>query len=89
MAPRKKKILRPVIVVDRAAFLQSLNIISSVIQAMGEEFQSARDSGMDRETKRALMQVISAHLKNLSLVSYAVQSCIVTSETLNGSKDLN
>lgn len=93
--PKKRKNKKPpsdVILVDRKAFLSALGITSAVMQALGDEFESLRRAvQMDPEMRKALLQVVSVHLKNVAAISTSFQLSIFDPVDPDGTKgkDLN
>lgn len=89
----KKKPLDSVIMVDRRSFLSAMNMLSVIIQAMGDEFESFRSAkqSMDPEMRRTLMQLTGAHMQNVSALSAALQMSMYDPIDPDGSKgrDLN
>lgn len=88
----KKKPSDSVILVDRKAFLSALELTSICLQAMGDEFESLRvATQMPKEMRKAMMQIVSAHLRNVSVISSTFQLSMYDPIDPEGNKgrDLN
>src|SRR5690606_456504 len=84
---------KDVVSLDRRAFLSTMQLMSAVMQAMGDEFESFRvaKGAMDPELRKAMMQLTGAHLQNVSTISHALQASLFDPMDPDGTKgrDLN
>lgn len=84
---KKKKPLEDGILISRKAFLSAIQLTSVILQAMGEEFENLRASKeMDPKMRKALMQLTSAHLQNVSGLSHALQCSVMDPLDPEGTK---
>lgn len=75
---KKKKIPSNAILLDRKAFLSVIGITSHVLSAMSDEIEMVRTSKeMPDPVRKALRQVIGAHLQNVAMLSHALQNCVM------------
>lgn len=74
---KKKKKPHSAILVSRRAFLEALKITSTVLQLMGDEFESVRSaSNIPVDEKQAILGVVGTHMKNVSTISDAFQAAL-------------
>ena len=63
--------------VRRREFKSAFQLTADVLEFMGEEFEMVRsDKTLDKQLRSALMEVMSAHLQNMSAVSAMFQASI-------------
>lgn len=75
---KKKQIPSRAILIDRKAFLSVIGITSSILDAMSSEVEAFRTSKtMPKDVKQLALQVASAHLQNVAMLSHALNNCVM------------